>query len=397
MQLELVVLGHNPMVSKTYYGRLQGRRRRRADVLVRRRHHAGRWCAAAPVRVVRHLPRRTCGARRSARCRASRSRPAPTPSGSWWRRADGIDGEAYELSITPGALKDWAVYVKRPRQAAASRSRPCDADLLRSGGHVPEAASSSSAATSRPRSSPWSRSARSARTCSSSRRRAAPARSFPRARSRSSRLRSPLRHLPPRPLLRRGAPVTPPAPVAPVAPPPPPAPADPFAGLPPHVKSAVDAAGGLGSATGDATYKALAGKDAPTVAAQQVPPPPPPPDPFAGQAAHVAPAVLAAGGLGTPTGDATYKALTGKDAPGVAAAPAAAAPAGSKRKPRGTATAPTAPVTPAQTPAAPAAAAPVAPPAASMVAAPAAQVVAPGAAMDIEAMLAQALAQPVGQ
>ena len=78
--------------------------------------------------------------------------------------------------------------------------------------------------------------------------------------------------------------------------------ADPFAGQPPHVLAAVSAAGGLGSPAGDATYKALTGKDVPADEA-------PATDPFAGLPPHVKLAVDAAGGLGTPAGDATFKAL----------------------------------------------------------------------------------------
>jgi hypothetical protein len=81
-------------------------------------------------------------------------------------------------------------------------------------------------------------------------------------------------------------------------------PADSFAGQPPHVQTAVTAAGGLGTPAGAATYKALTGKDAPAEEEEQ-----PEADPFAGLPPHVKLAVDAAGGLGTPAGDATYKAL----------------------------------------------------------------------------------------
>lgn len=114
-----------------------------------------------------------------------------------------------------------------------------------------------------------------------------------------------------------------PAPAAPVV-------VDPYAGQLPHVKLAVEGAGGLGTPDGLSVYKAITGKDyvAP-VAAPVAPPAPVVVDPFASQPPHVRGAVDGAGGLGTPNGDATYKALTGKDAPvATAAAPAPAAPGG---------------------------------------------------------------------
>lgn len=96
---------------------------------------------------------------------------------------------------------------------------------------------------------------------------------------------------------------------------------DPFAGQPPHIAAAVTAAGGLGTTAGDATYKALTGADAPRQEPES--------DPFAGLPPHVKLAVDAAGGLGTPAGDATYKAL----AP-TTPAPAAAEPPARKRRTR---------------------------------------------------------------
>lgn len=79
---------------------------------------------------------------------------------------------------------------------------------------------------------------------------------------------------------------------------------DPYAGQPPHVEAAVTAAGGLDSPAGAATYKALTGKDAPAAEDDE-----PEADPFAGLPPHVKLAVDAAGGLGTAAGDATFKAL----------------------------------------------------------------------------------------
>jgi hypothetical protein len=108
-----------------------------------------------------------------------------------------------------------------------------------------------------------------------------------------------------------GAAVVQPAVAAAVsAPAPAPVAADPFAGQPPHVALAVNAAGGLGSAGGDATYKALTGKDAPAEEEDA-----PPADPYAGLPAHVKLAVEAAGGLGSVGGDATFAALAGVKAP----------------------------------------------------------------------------------
>lgn len=87
---------------------------------------------------------------------------------------------------------------------------------------------------------------------------------------------------------------------------------DPFAGLPPHVKLAVDAAGGFNSDAGYATYKALGGTAAPAPAGKPEPEPEPEPvDPFAGLAPHVKLAVDAAGGFDSAAGYATYKALGG--------------------------------------------------------------------------------------
>lgn len=92
---------------------------------------------------------------------------------------------------------------------------------------------------------------------------------------------------------------------------------DPYEGLPPHVKLAVDGAGGLDSPAGGAVYMALAGKPVPSAPVAE---PPKPVDPYEGLPAHVKPAVDAAGGLGSVAGDQVYKALAGKDAPGAAPA-----------------------------------------------------------------------------
>lgn len=97
-------------------------------------------------------------------------------------------------------------------------------------------------------------------------------------------------------------------------------PGGPYDNLPPHVKLAVDGAGGLDTPAGVAVYKALAGKDYVAAAA-------PAADPFAGLPAHVKMAVDGAGGLGTVPGDATYAALAGKPAPSTPApAPVVAPP-----------------------------------------------------------------------
>lgn len=185
-----------------------------------------------------------------------------------------------------------------------------------------------------------------------------------------------------------------PAPAAPATPPPP---ADPYAGQPDYVKAAVTAAGGLGTPPGDTTYKSLTGKNAPSASAPATPPPTPP-DPYAGQPAHVQPAVTAAGGLGSPGGDATYKALTGKDAPaqqGAVTSPPAPKTGTRGRKAAQPATAPAA--SPPQQASAPATTAAPAPAPTSYVQAPAGQVATPGAGMDIEAMLTAALETPTGQ
>lgn len=204
---------------------------------------------------------------------------------------------------------------------------------------------------------------------------------------------------PPAPAPKPAAPAAPQAPapapkptaVTPPAPPPPAA-ADPFAGLPPHVRAAVDAVGGVTSEPGKAVYKSLTGKDVPAAAPA---PAPKPVDPFEGQPAHVKPAVDAVGGIGSPAGAQVYKALTGKDVPAAGGAAAAAPAAPSKPRNRRSAPVPTptpAPAAVTPPPAAPAAAAP---------AAPAASFVAPatgaGLGADLDALLASAMGTPAGQ
>lgn len=175
-----------------------------------------------------------------------------------------------------------------------------------------------------------------------------------------------------------------PAPVAPA-----PVAIDPFAGQPAHVKPAVDAAGGISSPGGAAVYKALTGKDVPTEPAPQPAPapvaPPPPADPYEGQPAHVKAAVDASGGLDSDAGKAVYKSLTGKDAPGAEA---------TKKRGRKAAATPAAQPAPAPAPAP--AAAPVAPPPASpsFAAAPEQTAPAGGLGESIDALLAKALNTP---
>jgi hypothetical protein len=390
MQLEMVVVGHNPMVSKTFYdGDFEEGDKDEPDCssddgMTPDSHITQKQsvsCATCPKNVWGSKISKMSGKQIKA-CSDNKRLVV--------LQAAALDDDAYEFSVKPSSLKDWAIYVKE----LTSRSIPVSA--------VVTLIYFDPSATYPKCMFKFGRYLTPEELAVVEERKvgddvqliASPRRTGPQL---------PPGAIPIQPAAVAPAPAPAPAPTTPppaaaVAPPPapapapvvPPAPADPFAGQPPHVQQAVVASGGLGSVGGDSVYKALTGKDAPTVAAQQVPPPPPPPDPFAGQPAHVEPAVKAAGGLGTPTGDATYKALTGKDVPGSAAASAAAAPA---KRGRGKATTPTPPVTAAPT--APAAAAP--PPAASMVAAPPAQVVAPGAQMDIEAMLKQALDTPVGQ
>ncbi len=172
----------------------------------------------------------------------------------------------------------------------------------------------------------------------------------------------------PNPVPAAPAPAVAPPPVAPAAPivsapvAPAPAPAapeivDPYAGQPAHVQPAVEAAGGLSNPGGQAVYKALTGKDAPAPA-----PAAPPVDPYAGQPPHVKAAVDASGGLESDAGKAVYKSLTGKDAPGAdqkpkrgrkpatpAAAPAQPAPAAAPAPAQPAAPAPSFAAAPAQT------------------------------------------------
>jgi hypothetical protein len=162
-----------------------------------------------------------------------------------------------------------------------------------------------------------------------------------------------------------------PAPAAPVAP----VAVDPYAGQAAHVKLAVEAAGGLDTEPGKATYKALTGKDVPAAEA------PKPVDPFEGQPPHVKLAVDAAGGITSEPGKATYKALTGKDgAPGVMPA--------KRGRP---AKAPT----PTPTPSAPSAPAPA--PAPSAAPAAAAPVAGAGLGSDLDALLSQAMNTPTAK
>jgi hypothetical protein len=141
------------------------------------------------------------------------------------------------------------------------------------------------------------------------------------------------------------------------------------------VKLAVEAAGGLDTEPGKATYKALTGKDVPAAEA------PKPVDPFEGQPPHVKLAVDAAGGITSEPGKATYKALTGKDgAPGVMPA--------KRGRP---AKAPT----PTPTPSAPSAPAPA--PAPSAAPAAAAPVAGAGLGSDLDALLSQAMNTPTAK
>lgn len=384
MQLETVVVGHNPMVSKTYYeGDFEEGDKDEPDCssddgLTPDAHVAQKMSVACAT-----CPKNAWGSK------ISKMSGKPIKACSDNKRlvvlrADGLDDDAYEFSVKPASLKDWALYVQELNKRGIPVSAVVTLIYFDPAATYPKCLFK------------FGRYLTPEELAVVEERKegedvqliASPRRTGPQLPPGTIPIQPAAAAPAPAP-----APTTPPPAVAP-APVTPPPPVDPYAGQPAHVKPAVEASGGLGSVGGDAVYKVLTGKDAPTHAAQQVAPPPPPPDPYAGQPVHVEPAVTAAGGLGTPTGDATYKALTGKDAPG-AAAPAAAAPAGRKKKTTG-ATAPTPPVTAAQTPAA-IPAAPAAPPAASMVAAPAAQVVPPGGVMDIEAMLAAALKTPVGQ
>jgi hypothetical protein len=346
MQLEMVVVGPQPDGQQDLLpGRLRGGRQGRTGLLLRRRHDAGLAHHAEAVGVLRHVPEERVGLQDQQDVRQA-DQGLLRQQASRGAQAAALDGDAYEFSVKPSSLKDWAIYVKE----LTSRSIPVSA--------VVTLIYFDPAATYPKCMFKFGRYLTPEELAVVEERKvgddvqliASPRRTGPQL---------PPGAIPIQPAAVAPAPAPAPAPTTPppaaaVAPPPapapapvvPPAPADPFAGQPPHVQQAVVASGGLGSVGGDSVYKALTGKDAPTVAAQQVPPPPPPPDPFAGQPAHVEPAVKAAGGLGTPTGDATYKALTGKDVPGSAAASAAAAPA---KRGRGKATTPTPPVTAAPT------------------------------------------------
>ena len=192
------------------------------------------------------------------------------------------------------------------------------------------------------------------------------------------------------------APVAPaahaPAPAPTPAPAPAPAAFDPYAGLAPHVKQAVDGAGGLNSEAGKSVYAAIVGRPAPAAPVAA----PKPVDPFEGIAPHVKQAVEAVGGLGSETGRSVYKTLTGKDSPAAGSQAAApAAPKAARTRSTGKRADIPPPVPPAQAPApvAPAAGpAPAAAPAASFATAPAAA--SGGLSSDLDALLANAMSTP---
>lgn len=173
------------------------------------------------------------------------------------------------------------------------------------------------------------------------------------------------------------APAPAPAPSAPVAPPPPPAAAAPAApsapawaeGIADSIVAAITAVGGPDTPGGKALYDQFK----PKVAA---PEPVAPVDPYAGLPAHVKPAVEAAGGLESDGGKAVFAALAG------GAAPAAQAEAPTKPKRGRPATKTADAPAPAATPAQPAPAAP----AQSFAAAP--------SATDLDALLRQAMQTP---
>jgi hypothetical protein len=173
-------------------------------------------------------------------------------------------------------------------------------------------------------------------------------------------------------------PVQAPAPTPAPAPVQPPVQFDPYAGLPPYVKGAVEGAGGLGTDAGKQTYVLLAGKEVPTAPAA---PAPKPVDPFEGLPPHVKMAVDGAGGLASPAGQQVYKGLTGKDAPGAVKQPDVQPDAKPARKTRSAGkksdATPPAPTPPA---AAPAASAPAA--------------ASGGLGADLDALLGKAMAVP---
>lgn len=389
MQLELVVVGHNPGVSKTFY---EGDYVEGSD--------AEPECSSDDgITPDDGVPKR-----QSAAC-------ATCPQNQWGSKiskmsnkqikacsdskrlvvlkSDDLDGDAYELSITAGALKDWANYVREldkqriPVSAVVTHvffdpAATYPKMLFKFGGFL----SAEQLAIVEER-----KDGDDVLLIASPR--------------RTGGNVIPIQQAPPAPAPQPAAAAAQPAGPAPAAPAPAaPAPApvvvDPYVGLGAHVKAAVEAVGGIGTEVGRSTYKALAGKDAPALPGNPAPAtpvaPPPPPDPYAGQPPHVKQAVDGAGGLGTPAGDATYKALTQKDPPASAAAVAPAAPARRSRK--AAATQPTPAVTPGpaqapvgQTP--PAAAAALA---TGFASAPAGSVASGG--LDIEAMLKKALETP---
>lgn len=379
MQLELVCVGHNPMVSKTYYkGKwVEGDKDEpdcSSDDGIRPDDHV----------VAKESPscatcyQNTWGSRinengKQVKACADNKRIVVL-------RAEELDGSAYELSIKPSSLKDWAGYVKDLN----TRGIPISAVvtlvyfdptvtypklLFKFGRYLTEQEIAD---------------VNERKEGEDVKLIASPRRTGPQL---------PAGAIPIQPM---PAPAPAPAPAPPSTPPP--VAASPFAGQPPHVLAAVTAAGGLDTQPGRDTYKALTGKDyAAAVAAPAPAPAPPPPDPYEGQPPHVRLAVDAAGGIASVNGAATYKALTGKD-PGVTstATPAAAA---SKRPRKGASTATpeqgAAAVAPAVAPVAPTPPVTAGP---SFSQAPAAQVAqAGGGGLDIEAMLKKALETPVGQ
>jgi hypothetical protein len=160
---------------------------------------------------------------------------------------------------------------------------------------------------------------------------------------------------------------------------------DPYAGLPPHVKAAVEASGGLTSEVGKSVYKTLTGRDVPATPVAA----PKPVDPFEGQPPHVKMAVEGAGGLATTAGQQVYKGLTGKDAPnkGSPEAPQPEAKPARKTRSAGKATPPPPPVT-----SAPQAVAPATPAVPSFATPPA--TASGGLGSDIEALLSSAMNVP---
>lgn len=151
------------------------------------------------------------------------------------------------------------------------------------------------------------------------------------------------------------APAAPPAPDAPAAPAPAPAQAKPEwkNGLTDQIAAAIEAVGGPDS-PGGAALLAQFKPAAPAPAAE----PPKPVDPFEGLPPHVKLAVDASGGIDSDAGKAVYATLAGKPAPGAAAIQAETPAAQATGKRRGRPAAKPADAAPAAAPAAPAPAAP---------------------------------------